>query len=693
MTLDPELLRQIVAAFTVEAGELLDGLTTAVGELRGKRGAELVAPAAKAMRLLHTLKGGAASVGLEQLAAVAHELEDLLSPIARAQREGPDDLADTVVGSLARLHALLREGLASQGSVERLVAQTVEQSPSAPVEQLSVRVEASRLDAVMGHTGDLLSLQSRLALRARHLESFAEELGAVVTHVPEPHRRDLLALANSLTTLLRRSRQETGALSRIASDLGDSVRRLRLVPLQALAPGWRQATLEAAHALGKQVELRVEVSGIELDKRVLDGIREPVLHLLRNAVGHGVEAPEARVAAGKEPHGRVLLHAQLQGAMVHLELSDDGAGFDTAALARAAVAAGRATAELVQEMTEAQRLALAFEEGVSTAPTLTRVSGRGVGLDVVRRALTELGGTVEPRARGPLGGASFLLRLPLDVLSTRVLLVRAGDVTWALPVSQIDRTARVRATSVKPVDGVPTGPLEDGTPVRLTWLGGARAGEAAAPWLRVVLVTQGTARVGVVVSEVLTEEALVMRPLPWNLKHVRGVLGAASLADGSVAIVLDATLLVATGARLGQASSHAPRRAGRTRILIVDDSLTHRTLTQNILVTAGYDVVVAPDGLAGWRALEEGDFNLLLSDVEMPGLDGIELTRRVRAHARLSHLPVILVTGLGRADDIERGLHAGANEYLVKGQLESEKLLQAVARNIAGPEDQPSSTR
>ncbi|MDP1830104.1 MAG: response regulator [Archangium sp.] len=682
--MDPQLLAQIVSAFTVEATELLDGLTATVAELRGKRGAELTAPAAKAMRFIHTLKGGAASVGLEALAQVAHELEDLLSPIARAQAEAPPDLADVVVGYLARLHPLLREGLAAKGSIEHLVNKTVDETGAtvtAP-DQLSVRVEASRLDSVMGYTGDLLSLQARLGLRARHLETFAEELGTLVTHVPEPHRRDLLALSNSLTNLLRRSRQETGALSRITNDLGDAVRRLRLVPLEALAPSWRRATLEAAHALGKQVELRVDVSGIELDKRVLDVIREPVIHLLRNAVGHGVEAPEVRALAGKGPVGRVLVHARLEGALVHLELSDDGPGFDTARLAQAAVAAGRVDPERVKAMTESELVTLAFEEGVSTAAQLTQVSGRGVGLDVVRRALTELGGTVEPRPQGPLGGAAFLLKLPLDVLSTRVLLVRAGDVTWGLPISQIDKTARVRAKDVKRVDGVATGPLEDGTPVRLTWLGGERAGEADAPWLRVVLVTSGLARVGVVVSEVLSEDELVMRPLPWNLKGVRGVLGAASLPDGSVAIVLDATLLAAPNTRASHAS-HAPRRATRTRVLIVDDSLTHRTLTQNILITAGYDVVVAADGLAGWRALEEGDFNLLLSDVEMPGLDGIELTRRVRAHPRLAHLPVILVTGLGKRDDVERGLQAGADEYLVKGQLESEKLLQAVARNVA----------
>jgi two-component system chemotaxis sensor kinase CheA len=691
---DADIQAEILAAFTVEGNELLDGLTSVGDALRGKLGADAVALAGRAMRLLHTLKGGAASVGLEDLAAAAHALEDVLAPIAREKREPPAGLADELVSHLGRLNQLLEEGLKLKRAEltppprpsERVVHESdVPTTGTLSTESLSVRIDASRLDGVMGHAGELLTLNARLSLNDQHLDAFSEELGSTVTKVPEPWRRDLLALANSLTTLLRRGRQDAASLSRVTADLGASVRRLRLVPLQSLAPVWRRAALEAAHALGKQVELKVELGGIELDKRVLDEIREPVIHLLRNAVGHGIEPPDARRRVGKPLHGQVRVTARLEGPLVHLELCDDGAGIDTDKLARAAVTAGRVDAERVAKMSEAERVALAFEEGVSTASELTNVAGRGVGLDVVRRAVTDLGGTLEASARGPLGGAAFLLRLPIDVLSTQVLLVRVGEAVWALPLSQIERTARVRRADVKTVDGVSTGPLEDGTLVRLIWLGGERKVEAADDaWLRVVLLDASRGRAGLVVSEVLAEDEVVMRPLPWNLKHMRGVLGAASLADGAVIIVLDATRLAATGARPASTWASVPRRTSRTRILVVDDSLTHRTLTQNVLLSAGYEAVVSPDGLAGWRALEEGAFDLLLSDVEMPGLDGIELTRRVRASRKHASLPVILVTGLGKRDDIARGLEAGANEYLVKGQLESEKLLQAVARNLVG---------
>lgn len=684
--MDADLLQQILTAFATESRELLDGLDQLVPSLRTAQGAELVAPSAAAMRLAHTLKGGANSVGLEAAGREAHSLEDLLAPIARGEKAPPADLAARVSAHLAKLHHLLDEGLKERAAVARHVGALDEADEKpAPVTpaaaHVTLRVESERLDQLMGLAGDLLSHRGRLGMHARHLDSFHEELAGLVAALPAEHRKDLAALTGSLGAFLRRDRQDNASLGRLAGELGSAVRRIRLVPLGSLAPAWRRATLEAAHALDKQVELRLELADVEVDKRVLDLIREPVTHLLRNCVSHGIEAASVRAAKGKPPQGRVVVRAVPDRAVVRLEICDDGAGFDLAAIGRAAVKAGRIDADALAHLAEDRVLELAFEPGVTTAERVTAVSGRGVGLDAVREAITALGGRVEPEARCALGGAGFRLVLPLDVLTTRVLLVREDNVTFGLPVTQIERTVRVRAGSVTAFDGLPMTRLEDGQPLHLRWLGTQRE-QSPDAWLMVVLLSLGSTRLGLVVGEVVAETELVVRPLPWNLKRLRGVQGAASLADGSVAVVLDATTLasVTRGARTGLTPS--PRRVAKPRVLVVDDSLTHRTLEQTILVGAGYEVTVAADGLAGWRALEEGQFDLVVSDVEMPGLDGIGLTRRVRAHPRLRELPVVLVTGMDKRADVERGLEAGANEYVVKGQLEPEKLLQAVARNL-----------
>lgn len=680
--MDEALLEQIVTAFTGEAAELLEKLSLELEPLAAARGPELIEHAREAMRLAHTLKGGGLSVGLDAFGQTAHALEDVLAPLARGEQADAGAAMPGLRELVAALHVELRRGLEARAQLRRAVRQTVESSDhDAPRDdQGSVRVDAARLDALMGFTGDLLLLERRFALDTRHLDGFHEELSALVAKLPEGHRKDLAALAGSLGAFLRRHRQETTSLTRLASGQMAAVRGLRLLPLQSAAPAWRRAALEAAHALGRPVEVRVELGDIAVDKRVLDMVREPVVHLVRNAVGHGIEPAEVRAARGKPAAGRVLVTAEMDGGQVRLEVSDDGAGFDLPRLGEAAVAAGKLDAAQLARLEPADVIALAFEPGLSTTRTADAVSGRGMGLDVVKRALTELGGSVEPLAPGPLGGASFRLRLPLDVLATRLLLVRLSGVVCGLPAVHVERAARARADSVRLVDGVPTVQLGDGEPVRLVWPERERTTDAT--WLPLVVVRQGRARVGLVVTEVLAEDELVVRPLPWNLQRVRGVAGAASLPDGSVAVVLDVATVLAGGAPRAQAVSGGRRRAGKTRLLVVDDSVTHRTLEQNILMAAGYEVDVAPDGLAGWRALEHGEFDLLVSDVEMPGLDGIELTRRVRAHPRLGELPVVLVTGLDKRADVERGLEAGANEYVVKGQLEPERLLQAVARCV-----------
>lgn len=681
--MDEALLEQIITAFTAEAGELMEKLSLELEPLGRARGPALLEHAREAMRLAHTLKGGGVSVGLETFGHTAHRLEDALAPLARGQLDDAAGVMTSLRGLVAQLHVELRQGLEAHAQLRRSVQQTAETSaPEALAsEQASVRVDAARLDGLMGFAGDLLLLERRFALHTHHLDGYHEELSALVAQLPDGHRKDLAALAGSLGAFLRRHRQETTALTRLTANQMAAVRGLRLLPLQSLAHVWRRAALEAAHALGRQVDVHLELGDVAVDKRVLDVVREPVVHLVRNAVSHGLEPAEVRAARGKPAMGRVLVKAGMDGGQVRLEVSDDGAGFDLARLGEAAVAAGRLDAAKLARLKPADVIELAFESGLSTTPTANAVSGRGVGLDVVRRALSELGGSIEPQATGPLGGATFRLRLPVDVLATRVLLVRLAGAVCGLPIALVERAARARADAVHVLDGVPTVRLDDGEPVRLVWPERARATEAT--WLPLVLLRQGRVRVGLVVEDVLAEEELVVRPLPWNLARVRGVVGGAALPDGSVAVVLDvAQLLAGGGAQKAPAVTGGRRRAGKTRVLVVDDSVTHRTLEQNILIAAGYEVEVAPDGLAGWRALEHGEFDLLVSDVEMPGLDGIELLHRVRAHPRLGELPVVLVTGLDKRADVERGLEAGANEYVVKGQLEPERLLQAVARCV-----------
>jgi two-component system, chemotaxis family, sensor kinase CheA len=312
------------------------------------------------------------------------------------------------------------------------------------------------------------------------------------------------------------------------------------------------------------------------------------------------------------------------------------------------------------------------------------VSGRGVGLDVVRRRLLELGG--QARIAPPtLGGTTFRLEVPATVVSTKGLLVRTHKASYILPTAFVSRTLRVTSSEVQRVDGGLAVHDQHGEPLRLRWLATlmGESREADTAKITIVVVSDGASRRGIVVEEIVAEVESVTKRLPWNVPQAHGVAGAMVLPSGEVAVVLDVPRLVATNAGVEVSQDNAMQIAptpARRRVLVVDDSLTSRTLERNILTAAGYEVEVAVDGELAWQVLQDSTFALVVSDVEMPKINGLELTRRIRGHAKLKNTPVILVTSLDKPNDLAQGAAAGANEYVVKGRFDQRTLLDAVAR-------------
>jgi two-component system chemotaxis sensor kinase CheA len=330
-----------------------------------------------------------------------------------------------------------------------------------------------------------------------------------------------------------------------------------------------------------------------------------------------------------------------------------------------------------------EETALLFHDELSTASRVTEISGRGIGLGVVRRAVEDLGGHVDVLPRGRLGGATVALTVPLSVLSTRELLVRAGRTVCAVPIESVERALRLSADSIEQLEGAPAARIEGDDPLRVVWLArvmGQEAGEGSGH-LSVLVVRSGRERVGVVVDEVLQQGEFVIQRLPWNLKRVPCVSGAVVLADGTLAVAVDVAQVLEQG-RAGARGSQPSLAARPPVILVVDDSVTTRTLHRELLTQAGYEVVVASDGAEAWRLLAERRFDLVVTDILMPEVDGWELTRRIRSHPGLTDLPVVLVTTLGGSEDLERGVRVGANAYVVKGHYDEEQLLKAVASHV-----------
>jgi len=591
---------------------------------------------------------------------------------------------------------------------EPLRAERGSGGPDQASDHAVLRVSAARVDGLVAVSADAMAVAQAQASLQRDLEALAE----AAREAPEVAAAQLGALA-------QRGAQGLRALRRTLGHMNAAVRSLGMQPLQEAVPRWRITVHETARAVGREVVLDADVGDTEVDRRVLQALQAPLTHILRNAVDHGIEPPAEREAKGKPRAGRVLVRAETVGSRVRLEVSDDGRGVDPEEVARHAVARGLVDAATAASLRGPGAAALLFLPGLSTATKVTQTSGRGVGLDIVATTVRGLGGDVSFADEPTLGGTTVVLEVPASMVSTHALLVATAGQTYALPASRVARAERARPEAVVSVQGRPALVRPGASPLPLAWLarwapdaraqGAGRARNAGEmkiealandpreDVLAVVVLGVGAREVGLVVDAILGDEDVVIRPLPWNLRRVPGVAGAAVLGDGAVTpwLVPEAVL----GALERQGATNGPTTEGAggdqaarpSRVLVVDDSVTSRTLISQILRGAGYEVRTATDGAEAWSILDAPEgaggrpaetWDALVSDVEMPGMDGLELTRRVRVHGRWAHLPVVLVTSRGDAGDLQRGADAGADEYVVKGRFDRDTLLAALRRHI-----------
>ncbi|HDS1682620.1 TPA: hybrid sensor histidine kinase/response regulator [Pseudomonas putida] len=481
--------------------------------------------------------------------------------------------------------------------------------------------------------------------------------------------------------------------SQRAQLLYDTALACRMRPFADVLTGQSRMVRDLGRSLGKQVQLQIEGEKTQVDRDVLEKLEAPLTHLLRNAVDHGVELPERRLLAGKPAEGTIRLRASHQAGLLMLELSDDGAGIDLERLKRNIVERGLSPADTVAQMSEAELLTFLFLPGFSLRDKVTEVSGRGVGLDAVQHMVRDLRGSIE-LTQVPGQGCRFQLEVPLTLSVVRSLVVEVGDEAYAFPLAHIERTLEVAADEIVQIEGRQHF-WHEGRHIGLvaaSQLLNRPAGQGEANSLRVVVIREREQLYGVAVERLIGERVLVVMPLDPRLGKVQDISAGALLDDGSVVLIIDVEdllrsveKLLSTG-RLEriERGAQGARGASRKRILVVDDSLTVRELQRKLLSNRGYDVAVAVDGMDGWNALRSEDFDLLITDIDMPRMDGIELVTLVRRDQRLQSLPVMVVSYKDREEDRRRGLDAGADYYLAKASFHDDALLDAVVELIGG---------
>jgi two-component system chemotaxis sensor kinase CheA len=738
----PHVDDDMVELFFDEFDQRIEDLAMKLLDLEQKPGdAESVRDV---FRDLHTIKGSSAMVGLEPMHHIAHAAEDLVGHLRDGQRHVDGAVIDALLAALDALRDIapaarqrqildidlgpvldrLREphaqpqgdgeasdagddaGATAGTSMPRAGTAGSGSAPRSGDMRPTIRVDFDKLDRLMNLVGELV-------LGRDGLRGAIQSLGAVSGELAGGQRG--VARGGGDRGALARLRGELSRIDRVLGDIAldlegatdrmdaaaaalrEQVMKLRMVPVRGVLRKHHRTVRDLATALGKRVRLELSGEDTELDKVLVESLDEPLMHLVRNAVDHGIELPDERVRVGKPAEGVIRIGASHQGNQVLIRVEDDGRGLDPARLrarARERKLLGDPELAEIDALDDRQALALIFRPGFSTAATVSAISGRGVGMDVVRQTIvTELKGAIDIEAE-PGRGTAFLLRLPLTLAIIQVLLARAGGEVLAIPLDSVVRTVacapehirRVQNREVLSVQGRPV-PL-----VRLEQVLGLEPDLYADPEQRAVVLTDVRGeRFGLVCDHLLGKKEIVIKSLGPLLAGVPCVAGATLLGD-RCALILDVPAVVDRAARGAPArpavrSATAPPAAGPAgvslHILLAEDSDAVRATLRQMLLDAGYRVTAVRDGVEALEAAARERFDLVSTDVNMPRMDGYELTRALRTRPEYEDTPILMITSRGERIDRVRGFDAGVDEYITKPH-ERALLIDAVRKLLPG---------
>ena len=696
------------------------------------------------MRAAHSIKGAARMVNLEPAVVLAHLMEDCFSLAKNNKVELIPAFVDALLSAVdllpaiaessehaasATYHALcdaLRKVLDQPQAVHDLFddsqwllndkPDTQQSASQETVDTKALRIGVEQINTLVGLSGEML-------IGAGHLRSYTESLAQLKhkqsTLLSRIEKLRILTsgkysaeqLAQSLTEILHQAntcqqllgkqiagledfdRRTTGIAERLNHELISS----RMQPFADVAHGLQRMTRDLARRMNKEITLEIEGLDTLVDREVLEKIKAPLNHLLRNAIDHGIEPPQQRQAAGKDPAGQITLRVFHKAGGLSIVIEDDGQGVDLAALKKRAIDKQLVSASFADNLTEAELLQFLFLPGFTTRDDVTEYSGRGFGLDVAQTVAQELRGKIIPSSR-PGQGLRIEFLLPLTLSLIRCLLVSIDGEAYAFPLARIDTLLKIDYTQLQTIENTQYIPY-NGRLVGLVDAAqvlGKDSQRHNSEQLLTVIIGDHQNLYGLVVDQYLGEQSLATQAIDPRIGKVRDISTAAILDDGSPALVIDVDdmlrsidKLIAERGLRKLAEAQADDDTGKAkRILVVDDSLTVREVERQLLETHGYQVEVAVDGMDGWNSVRLRDYDLVMTDIDMPRMNGIELVRKIKADPQLGSIPVMIVSYKDRPQDRDLGLEAGADYYFTKGGFRDDHLLEAVADLIGGAHDE-----
>lgn len=685
-------------------------------------------------REAHSLKGAARMINLTKIENLSHHIEDILGASLKGETSLTPALFDTLYHTLDVIRTLAEEAVsgdaagAEEENVNSGMTECTEPpaetkhttsedemdkdanedgaSPDLPVSVAarsgagvfrieSIRVETKKLDDLMTLVGELNVTRSRTTHRLTEMEEFLalwDKLGRKTGESADE-------LSERMGDLLGRLKnglfEDSSKLDLVCGDLEEKIRATRLLPMNTLFKLFPRMVRDLARERGVKVSLVMEGGDTNVDKRIIEEMKDPLMHLIRNAIDHGMEEPGVREKKGRNGTGTIRLKASQAGDAVLIEISDDGKGMDFKAISQAALKMKLDRKEVIEAMDHEEILNYVFLPGFSTSSFVSDLSGRGVGLDVVRVNVDRLKGTV--RVKSIQGkGTTFMIQLPVTLATLRVMISAVGDLKYGLPLEYIDQTFMLSKTDLFKIEGRETIRL-DGAPVSVVRLFDLlelplnrckRAGsrKSSSEIIPCVVISAGGHRIGLLMDEMVDEQEVVLKPQSKILKKVRNVSGTTILGTGEICMILSPHDIIKSVRRrelsVVQELPDSDAEKKKKTVLAAEDSLTTRTQMKRILEGAGYEVITAVDGMDAFSKLSTRDFDALITDILMPNMDGLTLTAKIREDRKFSEMPIILVTSLALDEDRKRGVEAGANAYITKPGFDQKVFLDTLKRLV-----------
>lgn len=759
---DSEFLKRIQTTFRIEAEEHLKSFSSGLIELEKTQTKESLAGIVETMfREVHSLKGAARSIGQKDIESICQPLESLFSALKRQEIILNQVTFDLFYKSVDVLSKLVLPGGLEQSPGERQsykdllqqlkqndsvtansgikkeqsnqnIIKPVESSPditseSEPVTHLSigtrqafaevVRIPNSKLDSLLLQAEEFIQTKMSINQLTNDLNMILEEIIEWKTESVKWRERHAIAskfqwdewhdknelrlndLENLLTTVTHSIERDRYNFERMVNDHLEAMKQVLMLPVSILVEAFPAMVRTISRDKQKEIEFIIQGSELEIDKRILEELKDPLIHFIRNSIDHGIENPRERMLLNKPSRGKIILaFTAKESGLVEITVTDDGKGIDKDKVLKAALKSGIISSEAAEKLDTDEILPLIFQSGVSTSPIITDLSGRGLGLSIVREKVEKLNGRYSLETKKNVG-TTFRILLPMTMTTFRGILIRLGDSLFILPTINVEKVIRVKSEDIKTVENHETIKIDEeilsvvsfaeilGLPDYQNNSSRSKYYEPESPdHIRIIILVSGDARIAFKIDEVLDEHQVLVKGLGKLLNRVKNISGATILGSGKIVPVLHVadlmkSAVLATG-KMIKTLNEKKEIIKQGRILVAEDSITSRTLLKSILETAGYEVITAVDGANAFTLAKSEEFDLVVSDVDMPRMNGFELTKKMRDDKKLSEIPVVLITALETREDMERGMEAGADAYIIKSSFDQGNLLEIIKKLI-----------